>query len=111
MVEYVYQDKYLGITNEQVILYTYYFPCGSKTINISDIVKIEELGLHLCNMKTWGMNCSGNWFPLDCNRIRKSKAIVFHVNSCVKPSITPDNYSQVYEIICDLLKKKKLINS
>jgi hypothetical protein len=58
----LYNDKYIQITNNEIMLKKYYFPSfSSKKIEFSDIEYIcsdQEYGVDILGYKVWGMGLS-----------------------------------------------------
>jgi len=61
-IEILYEDKYVKITNNEILLKKYYFPSfSSKKIefkNIEYLCTDQEYGLDILGYKVWGMGVS-----------------------------------------------------
>jgi len=98
----LYKDRYVSITREQIVIYSYYFPTAtSKKIDLNDIKRIiiQEITTFTGKYKLWGMNYQCLWFPLDATRYMKDKCLILDLGSCINPAITPDNVETVYNIL------------
>jgi hypothetical protein len=63
----IYEDEYLKITDEQIEIKYYYFPCGAKKIHFSQIEsfgRASEYGIDFFDGKAWGMGLSSVWWAL-----------------------------------------------
>jgi hypothetical protein len=66
----VYSDKLVEITEDSILFRNYYFPFGSKTVNLTDVKSVKALEPTLWNGK-WRIYGTGDfhtWFPLDKKR-------------------------------------------
>eukprot|EP00547_Thalassionema_nitzschioides_P002880 CAMPEP_0194200540 /NCGR_PEP_ID=MMETSP0156-20130528/1102_1 /TAXON_ID=33649 /ORGANISM="Thalassionema nitzschioides, Strain L26-B" /LENGTH=121 /DNA_ID=CAMNT_0038925549 /DNA_START=190 /DNA_END=555 /DNA_ORIENTATION=+ len=70
--EIVYDDCYITLTKNTLILKTYYFPFGfSKTIPRGEIDRIwkgNDLDLSFLKKKSWGMALSNIWWACRMGR-------------------------------------------
>ena len=70
MTEVLYSDSLICITKNSIRFQQYYFPCGSKSIEISQIDHVEVLKPTLLGGK-WRIHGTGDfrtWFPRDAKR-------------------------------------------
>ena len=70
MSDIVYSDKLVEITEDSILFRHYYFPFGSKTVNLDDVESVKTLEPTLRNGK-WRIYGTGDfhtWFPLDKKR-------------------------------------------
>jgi len=62
MANSLYEDKFVQVTDDQIILKKYYFPAGNaKKIsfnNINNICTDKEYGVNALGYKSWGMGLS-----------------------------------------------------
>jgi uncharacterized membrane protein len=105
-----YKDGLIEISQDNIIFKDYYFPVGSKSINLSQIEYVEAKKPTLCNGK-WRLHGTGDllfriWFPADYNRPSRDTIFVMKVkNKWTKIGFTVENSQAVFE----LLKNKGLL--
>ncbi|KAJ3314683.1 hypothetical protein HDV04_005689 [Boothiomyces sp. JEL0838] len=77
MTETLYNDEYLTLTDQHLIIKYFYFPFGlSTTIPYKDIKKagLAKEDFQLTNRiqyKSWGMGLSSVWWSMDMSRAFK----------------------------------------
>lgn len=102
MENFIYEDKYVRIKEDDLTLFWYYFPFGqNKIIKFSEIkeIKIEELGVFTGKYRLWGMDLNFHWYPLDNLRFRKTHFIKIDTGSKIKSCFTPDNINEIFRIL------------
>lgn len=68
-----YEDKFVKVTPESLILKWYYFPYGNaKTIPFGDIEAFLREPISCVSAKGWGMGMSNVWYACDMQRQFKS---------------------------------------
>ncbi len=74
-----YSDKLIQITSDHIVFHWYYFPCGSKTVPLSDIEYISPLqpSMTTGRWRVWGTGDFSNWFP--CDWSRSTRDVIFHL--------------------------------
>ena len=113
MSEIIYTDKLIEISHDSIFFRHYYFPVGSKKIDLNDVEKIEVLNPTLINGK-WRIHGTGNfrtWFPRDTKRPSRDMIfiILFH-KRWWRTGFTAENSSAVRQIFMDkgLIKSKNI---
>ena len=103
-----YKDKLIEISSDTIIFKNYYFPTGSKSIQLSQVEYVEEKPPALRNGK-WRLHGTGNfrtWFPADYDRPSRDKIFVMKVKSkWMRIGFTVEDSDAVSE----LLKTKGLL--
>jgi uncharacterized membrane protein len=108
-----YKDSLIEIFNGFIIFKDYYFPAGSKSINLSNVEYVKELKPTVWNGK-WRLHGSGDllfrvWFPADYNRPNRDKIFVMKIkNRWVKVGFTAENSKAVSDFFSSkgLLQQK-----
>ena len=80
MAQLLYSDNLISITEESILFRQYYFPYGSKTIELSSIDYIEVLTPTLFSGK-WRIHGTGDfrtWFPRDTKRPCRDRIFILH---------------------------------
>jgi len=72
----LYEDEFVRITHETIVLKTYYFPFGQwKTIPVDDIASVHDAGFldveGILGSKVWGMAFNNIWWACDWKRLNK----------------------------------------
>ncbi len=81
MSEVLYSDNLIKITRNSIFFRHYYFPFGSKSIEISKIDHIEVLKLTLLSGK-WRIHGTGDfrtWFPRDAKKPKRDQIFIIHL--------------------------------
>lgn len=104
MTEIIYTDNLVEISNDSILFRHYYFPVGSKKINLNDIKKIEILNPTLTHGK-WRIHGTGDfrtWFPLDTKRPKRDMIfIIFFHKRWWRTGFTVENSNKVRQIFMD----------
>jgi hypothetical protein len=104
MTEVLYSDSLICITKNLVRFQQYYFPFGSKSIEISQIDHVEILIPTLLSGK-WRIHGSGDfrtWFPRDAKRPRRDLIFIIHLRSKWRRiGFTAEDSDAVIEIFKD----------
>jgi len=82
MAQVIYADKLVLITENSIFFKRYYFPFGSKSIELSIIEYVEVLKPSLLKGK-WRIHGSGDfrtWFPLDTDRPKRDRIFILHLH-------------------------------
>lgn len=97
----LYEDQYIVCDEQALVIKNYYFPMGSKRILYESIRQIDKEPVSLIDgkLRLWGMGLNPKWYHLDPQRIMKDTALVLDINALIKPTLTPDNLEQVYEVL------------
>ena len=97
----IYSDRLVQIAEDYVIFQDYYFPFGSKQVNLSDVDHIEAMKPTLLSGK-WRIHGTGDfktWFPRDWKRHRRDKIFVMHLaNTPRRIGFTVENSEKVENI-------------
>ena len=72
-----YSDKLIEISEDSILIRKYYFPFGSKRVDLSDIenVTVNEPSLISGKYRYWGTGDFRTWYPPD-NRIKRDKIFI-----------------------------------
>ena len=104
MSEILYSDSLIEITKNSILFRQYYFPRGSKSIEISKIDHIEVLKSTLLSGK-WRIHGTGDfrtWFPRDAKRPKRDQIFVIHLcNKWRRIGFTVEDSNVVIEIFKD----------
>ena len=82
MAQVIYTDKLVRITENSIFFKRYYFPFGSKSIELSIIDHVEVLKPTVLNGK-WRIHGSGDfrtWFPRDTDRSKRDRIFILHLH-------------------------------
>jgi hypothetical protein len=73
----LYSDKLIEINENSILIRKYYFPFGSKRVNIADIESITAYKPTLLSGKYryWGSGDFRTWYPPD-NRSKRDKIFI-----------------------------------
>ena len=100
----LYDDKQVTITDTDVILKFYYFPCFSKTIAFKDIERIytdHEYGLTTLGYHAWGMGLSNIWWAWAGLFVRPKNNFIIKIkdtNPCCGFSVErPEEFLEILE--------------
>ncbi len=90
-----YNDRWITLTDSEVVIRAYYFPWGTKRISYSAIRGVSRVRLTMARGRgrIWG---SGDptlsvWAGLDPSRPRKHEGFLIDYGRHTKPLITPDD--------------------
>jgi hypothetical protein len=88
-----YQDSILRIDDGTLTIKRYFFPIGTKRIDLAQIVGVKEYRMNKLTGKgrIWGSGDFRHWLPLDLRRRNKQQAFVIDVGRRSKPVLTPDD--------------------
>lgn len=104
MTEILYSDRLIRITKDLVRFKNYYFPIGSKSIEISQIDHVEIIKPTILSGK-WRIHGSGDfrtWFPRDIKRSRRDRIFIIHLhNKWRSIGFTAEDSGAVIEILKD----------
>lgn len=104
MTEVLYFDSLICITKDCVRFKNYYFPFGSKSIEISQIDHVEILVPTLLSGK-WRIHGSGDfrtWFPRDVKRSKRDLIFLIHLhNKWRRIGFTAEDSGAVVKIFKD----------
>ena len=65
----LYEDRFVKVTTESLILKWYFFPCGNqKTIPFGDVEAFLREPISILASKGWGMGFSDVWYACDMAR-------------------------------------------
>jgi hypothetical protein len=99
----LYQDKLISLTENNIILYGYYFPFfKNKTILYTDIVKIEikQPTLKTGKYRLWGSGDFRTWYPYDSQRnIRDKVFFIYLKNKKIRAGFTTLSSETVLKIL------------
>ncbi|KAJ1676914.1 hypothetical protein EV182_007254 [Spiromyces aspiralis] len=114
----LYEDQYVRVTDSSIIINNYYFPFGSKSIAIDQVLSIDtdiELDLLSEQYHAWGFCRSTNiWWAKDGSRIDSRERLVSRpyvivrlTNSWVSCGFTMSHPQAGLQILRALLADKK----
>ena len=109
MVDYLYKDSLVEISNNSITFFNYYYP-GGKSLSVSfyDIDRIEVKEPTLLNGKYryWGTGNFISWYPKDFQRSgRDFIFFLFRKNKKIKIGFTVEDSPKVIGI----LKSKEML--
>lgn len=98
---WLYADDVVRMNDETIAIRRYYWPRGRKRIDYRDIreQKTRTLTAWKGQYRLHGMDLRGRWYSRDRNRAEKDLAIDLDVGKRIRPVITPDDPTQVLEIL------------
>jgi uncharacterized membrane protein len=105
-----YKDSLIEISQDNIIFKNYYFPMGSKSINLSQVEYVEAKSPTLGNGK-WRLHGTGDlffriWFPADYNRPNRDMIFVMKIKKkWMKIGFTAENS----QIVSGIFKGKGLL--
>ncbi len=79
----IYADKLIEITENSILFKSYYFPFGSKRMELSDIDYVEVTKPTLLSGK-WRIHGSGDfrtWFARDLKRPKRDRLFIIHLRN------------------------------
>ena len=82
MTNVAYADRLIRITDDAILFRCYYFPWGSKRVELSAIDHVEVLQPTLLNGK-WRIHGTGDfrtWFPRDVKRPRRDLIFILNLH-------------------------------
>ena len=82
MEKITYSDSLVRITEYSIFFKRYFFPFGSRSIELSTIDHVEVLKPSLLNGK-WRIHGSGDfrtWFPRDSDRPKRDRIFLLHLH-------------------------------
>ncbi|MCE5341731.1 MAG: DUF1648 domain-containing protein [Planctomycetaceae bacterium] len=95
-----YKDSLIEISGNNMIFKDYYFPMGSKKVNLSQVDYVKALKPTVWNGK-WRMHGTGDllfriWFPADYNRPNRDMIFILKIkNKWTKVGFTVENSKAV----------------
>jgi len=101
----LYGDKYIDVTNNEIILKKYYFPTKkSKNVSLSDIEYIctdEEYGVKPINLKLWGIGLNNIYWAWGSDGLSRPKYnyIIKVRNSNPQCGFSIENPEEFYKVI------------
>lgn len=80
MAEPIYSDKLIEITDNSILFRHYYFPVGSKQVNLESIARVEVKKPTLISGKyrIHGTGDFRTWFPCDYKRSTRDRIFIIH---------------------------------
>ena len=104
MTEVLYSDNLICITKDLIRFKNYYFPIGSKSIEIAQIDHVKIFKPTILSGK-WRIHGSGDfrtWFPRDTKRSRRDLIFIIHLhNKWRRIGFTVEDSGAVIEIFKD----------
>lgn len=101
----LYSDKLIEISDDSILIRRYYFPFGSKRVNISDIENITayKTSSHFDICRYWGTGDFHTYYPPDIRRPKRDKIFIMKIKKKYwRPGLTVEDSKTVL----DLLKNK-----
>lgn len=96
-----YDDGRVALTDEALVIRSYYFPFGAKHIRYADISQVRRRPLApLGRYRVWGSSDLVHWYNFDPRRGGKSTELIIELSGHgIVPVITPDHPDEVaYEL-------------
>jgi hypothetical protein len=93
-----YDDGRVALTDDALVIRTYYFPFGDKRIRYADISRVKRKPLTFMGgrYRIWGSGGLRHWYNYDPGRPSKSTALVIELSGkSTSPVITPDQPDEV----------------
>lgn len=89
----VYHDRWIDLTDQEVVIRGYYFPWGTKRIPYDAIRRVQpiRLGTLRGRGRIWGTANPRVWASLDPRRPAKRSGFLIDYGRSVTPLITPDD--------------------
>lgn len=88
-----YHDRWIDLTDDEVVIRAYYFPWGTKRIPYDEIRHVQRVDLGAVNGRgrIWGTANPRVWASLDPGRPSKRAGFLIDSGRSVKPLMTPDD--------------------
>ncbi len=88
-----YQDRYVAVDEQHLVIKGYYFPGTTKRIPLASIrsVRRSEMGAIRGKARIWGTANPRYWANFDPGRPKKTVAFVVDAGKAVRPFLTPDD--------------------
>jgi hypothetical protein len=93
-----YDDGRVALTDDALVIRTYYFPFGAKHIRYADISQVQCKPLTFMGgrYRIWGSGDLRHWFNYDPGRPGKPTALIIELaGKGPRPVITPDQPDEV----------------
>ena len=95
----LYEDRFVKVTTESLILKWYFFPCGNqKTIPFGDVEAFLREPISMLSSKGWGMGLSNVWYSCDMERQFQSDQSHFLsvkiVGSKIRKGFSVENFAK-----------------
>ena len=95
----LYEDKFVKLTTESLILKWYFFPCGNqKNIPFGDVEAFLREPISCLSSKGWGMGLSDVWYACDMPRQFQSDQRHFLsvkiVGSTIRKGFSVENFAK-----------------
>ena len=111
----IYADRLIEVTEKSILFKSYYFPFGSKRLELSDIDHVEVIEPTLLSGK-WRIHGSGDfrtWFPRDMKRPKRDRLFIIHLrNRWRRIGFTVEDPDRLTDVLKDrnILVKDRLVN-
>lgn len=88
-----YHDRWIDLTDNEVVIRGYYFPWGTKRISYDAIRHVQRVSLGALRGRgrIWGTANPRVWASLDPKRPTKHTGFLIDCGRSVTPLITPDD--------------------
>jgi hypothetical protein len=88
-----YRDRWIELTDRELVIHGYYIPWGAKRIPYEAIRHVTRVSLGLLNgrARIWGTANPGVWASLDPRRPGKRVGFLIDHGRPITPLITPDD--------------------
>jgi hypothetical protein len=93
-----YDDGRVALTDDELLIRSYYFPFGAKHIRYADISQVRRVPLTFMGgrYRLWGSGDLHHWYNFDPGRPGKSDALLIELaGKGIIPVITPDQPDEV----------------
>jgi hypothetical protein len=96
-----YHDRWIDLTDNEVVIRGYYFPWGTKRIPYDTIREIQRVSLGALNGRgrIWGTANPKVWASLDPRRPSKRTGFLIDYGRSITPLMTPDDPQAVDECL------------
>ena len=88
-----YDDGRVRVHGGELTLRGYYFPWGSKHIDVAAITELRRVELSAARgrARIWGTANPRYWANLDPGRPKKKVGFILELGKAVRPLVTPDD--------------------
>jgi hypothetical protein len=88
-----YHDRWIDLTDKEMVIRGYYFPWGTKRIPYDEIRHVQPISLGILNGRgrIWGTANPSVWASLDPKRPSKRNGFLIDYGRSITPLVTPDD--------------------
>ena len=98
----LYSDRLVSLTDDALVLKRYYFPYGSRRVELDRVTRVRILRPSLMNGKwrLWGTGTFKIWFPLDLHRPERERVFVMELKGEWRQiGFTVENWEQFRDLL------------